>query len=71
MYKIKDDVLLHCKQRDPKQSQNHQLDWADFTQNCPVSNQAAGHAEVRIDQAGRGRSQILLNVFNSGDKMTL
>lgn len=53
MYKIKDDVLLHGKQCDPKQSQNHQLDWADFTQNCPVGNQAAGHAEVRIDQAGK------------------
>lgn len=51
MYQIKDDVLLHCKQCDPEQSQNHQLDRADFTQNRPVCNQAPGHAEVRIDQA--------------------
>lgn len=54
MYKIEDDVLLHRKQCDPKQSQNHELDWADLTQNRPVGDQAAGHTEVRIDQAENG-----------------
>lgn len=59
MYKIQDDVLLHCEQCDPEQSQNHQLDWADFTQNCTVGNQAAGHTEVRIDQAEKCTVTIL------------
>lgn len=38
VYEVQDYVLLHCKQRDPKQSQNHQLDWTDFAQHRPIGN---------------------------------
>lgn len=38
MYEIQDNIFLHSKQSDPKQSQNHQLDWTDFTEHCPVGN---------------------------------
>ncbi len=51
MYEIQDNIFLHSKQCDPKQSQNHQLYWTDFTKHGPIGNQAARHAEVSIDQA--------------------
>lgn len=38
VYEVQDYVLLHCKQCDPKQSQNHQLDWTDFAQHRPIGN---------------------------------
>lgn len=38
MYEIQDYKFLHSKQCDPKQSQDQQLDWTDFTKYCPVGN---------------------------------
>lgn len=68
MYKIEDDVLLHRKQCDPEQSQNHELHWADFTQNRAVGDQAAGHTEVCIDQAENG--PVKSYALDNKDKMT-
>lgn len=51
VYEIQDNIFLHSEQCDPKQSQDQQLDWTDFTQYCPVGNQAARHTEICIDQA--------------------
>ena len=36
MYEVDDDVLLHGKQSDPKQSEHHQLHRADLTQHSTV-----------------------------------
>lgn len=66
VYEIEDYIFLHSIQRDPKQSHNHQLDWTDFTQHCPVSNQAGGHTEVCVDQAEDKNSQ---NVVHKQSKM--
>lgn len=58
MYEVKDDIFLHSKQCDPKQSENHQLDWTDFTKHGPVGDQAAGHTEVSIDQAANKQTNL-------------
>lgn len=55
MNEVQDNVFLHSKQCDPKQSHNHQLDRTDFTQHRPVGDQASGHTEVSVDQAEEGK----------------
>lgn len=63
MYKAEDNIFFHSKQCDPKQSQNHQLDWTDFTKNCTVGNKAAGHTEVSINQAGKRNKVKMLGRY--------
>ena len=52
VYDGQDDVLLHGVQGDPEQGEHQQLHGADLPQHRPVGDQAAGHAEVGVDQAG-------------------
>lgn len=65
MYKAEDNIFFHGKQCDPKQSQNHQLDWTDFTKNCTVGNEAAGHTEVSINQAGKRNKVKMLGRYET------
>lgn len=44
-----DDVLLHGKQRDAEQGDDHELDRTDFAQEGPVGDERAGTAEVCVD----------------------
>lgn len=61
MYEVQDNVFFHSKQRNSKQSQNHQLDWTDLPQHRPVGNQTACHTEICIDQA-KGEEEIVRNI---------
>lgn len=49
MYETQDDVFIHSVQCDAKQSEDQQLDWADFSQQCSVGDQASSHTEICID----------------------
>lgn len=55
MKQVQDDVLLHGKQRDPEQGQDHQLDRADLPEEGAVGDQRAGDAEVCVDEAEERR----------------
>lgn len=57
MKQVQDDVFLHRKQRDTEQSQNHQLDRADFPEEGAVGDQRAGDTEVCIDEAEGGQEE--------------
>lgn len=52
-----DDVFLHGKQRDTEQSQNHQLDRADFPKEGAVGDQRGGDTEVCVDEAEGGQEE--------------
>lgn len=77
MKQVQDDVFLHGKQRHTEQSQNQQLDRADFPQEGAVGDQRAGHTEVSVDEAEGGQeqdrnvSQALKHRRRRGEKMTL
>lgn len=50
MEKTEDDELLHSEQSDAEQGDDHQLDRADLPQQSSVGDEAAGAAEVCVDQ---------------------
>lgn len=51
MDEIQDDVFLYSKKCYSKQSQNHQLDRADLSQQSSIGDQAASYTEICIDKA--------------------
>lgn len=54
MKQVEEDVLIHCKECDLKQSHDEELYGAGFAQDGSKGNAHRTHAEISIDQAGRG-----------------
>jgi len=55
---VEEDVLIHCKECDLKQSHDEELYGAGFAQDGSKGNAHRTHAEISIDQAGRGEGTL-------------
>lgn len=58
---VEEDVLIHCEECDLKQSHDKELYGAAFAQDGPKGNADRAHAEISIDQAGKGEGKMWFN----------
>lgn len=61
MKQVEEDVLIHCEERDLKQSHDKELYGAGFAQDGPKGNAHRAHTEISIDQAGKGEGKWWFN----------